>query len=306
MRILPSRLRNLIADGIMLYALPAAIALLPWTLGFRLLQRLARIESLHRLAVEPAWQAARQYLPDLDEREFKSRFRLLRLVDQVDTYLTLLRSTRWWERRIELQGEWPPATAGRVFLTFHWGAGHWIWRGMRAHGFGAYFLARRAEGRALGITRLSHWYGSFRAWAIVRIGSRGPWFTGGSRERLLEELRGGASVVGMLDLSAIPGQRTVEVPLLDRRVRFPCGLAELAVQTGVPITLFSAGLDPDSGRRQLRMENLPAGIAVPEVMARYAVHLQERLHDAPEFWQVWREAPGIFIEDTQVRPVQAL
>ena len=298
-----SRLRNLLADGVMLYALPAAIALLPWPLGFRLLRRLARIESLYPLAVEPAWQAARQYLPDLDEREFKSRFRLLRLVDQVDTYLTLLRSTRWWKRQIDAHGGWPAATAGRVFLTFHWGAGHWIWRGMHAHGFGAYFLARRAAGRALGITRLSHWYGSFRAWAIVRIGSRGPWFAGGSKERLRDELRRGASVVGMLDLCAAAGQRSIDLPLLDRRVRFPCGLAELAVQTGVPVTLFSAGLDPDSGRRQLWMENLPAGIAVEEVMARYAAHLQQRLRDAPQFWQVWREAPAIFSE---APPVQAL
>src|SRR5689334_6174479 len=104
MRILPSRLRHLIADGLTLYVLPATIALLPWTLGFRLMRRLARIKSLYALAVEPAWQAARQYLTDPDEREFKLRFRLLRLVDQVDTYLTLLRRTGWWERQIDVHG----------------------------------------------------------------------------------------------------------------------------------------------------------------------------------------------------------
>jgi hypothetical protein len=300
------RLHNLLADALMLYALPASIAVLPWALGFRLLKWIARRESLYRLAVEPAWEAAREHAQGCDEREWKARFRLLRLVDNVDSYLVLLRGTRWWSRQIEQQGDWPVEEGGRVFLTYHWGAGNWIWRSLRARGFRAYFLARRAEGRALGITRLSHWYGDFRAWAIMHIGSRGPWFVGGRREDLLLELRGGASVVGMLDLAALGGQQAIECSLLDGRVRFPCGLADLAAQAGRPITLFSAGLDANTGRRKLRIENLAAGASIEEVMRRYTAHLDARLREDPEFWQLWREAPRIFVEPRELARTQAL
>lgn len=296
------RLRNLLADACALYALPLFVSLLPWTLGFRLLKWFARRDWLYPAVVEPAWEVARQYFPDCDEKIWKTRFRLLRLVDHADSYLTLLRGARWWERRIELHGDWP-AAGPRVFLTYHWGGGQWIWRGLRAHGFDAYFVAQRAQGRALGITRLSHWYGDFRAWAIRRIGSRGPWFVGGSKERLRQALQSGASVVGMLDLPAAPQQRAAETSLLGRCVRFPLGLARLAVETGLPVTLFSAAFDPETGRRLLWIENLQPAISVDEVMHRYAEHLEARLRAYPEYWQLWRVAPSMFCAET---PPQAL
>ena len=61
-----SRLRNFAADALMLYLVPAIVALLPWSLGFRVLRRLARIDSLYPLAVNPAWEAARPHLSACD------------------------------------------------------------------------------------------------------------------------------------------------------------------------------------------------------------------------------------------------
>ena len=60
------------------------------------------------------------------------------------------------------------------------------------------------------------------------------------------------------------------------------------------MTLFSAAFDPESGRRLLWIENLPAAASVEEVMQRYAAHLEARLRAYPEFWQLWRVAPSMF------------
>ena len=68
-----------------------------------------------------------------------------------------------------------------------------------------------------------------RGWAMRRIGSRGPLFVGSGKSALREELDGGASVVGMLDLPAGSRQRAAEVPLFGRIARLPVGLAQLAV-----------------------------------------------------------------------------
>ena len=289
------RLRHALGDAVLLFLLPGFIALLPWPIGFRLLRRLARIPRLWRNAIEPGWTNAKSYLPGEDEASWKCEQRLLRLVDTTDTYLTLLRGERWWQRHVDVSGEWP-ASGARVFLTYHWGGGHWIWRFLRTHGFDAGFVARRADGRSLGMGRLSHAYASFRGWAMRRIGSRGPLFVGSGKSALREELDGGASVVGMLDLPAGSRQRAAEVPLFGRIARLPVGLAQLAVDASRPITLFSAGFDPQTGRRTLRIESLPPDSGIDEAMRRYAAHLDARLRERPAFWQIWRDAPAIFVD----------
>jgi hypothetical protein len=289
------RLRHAAGDAVLLFLLPCSIALLPWPIGFRLLRRLARVPRLWRNAVEPAWTNAKVYLPDANETEWKFEQRLLRLVDNTDTYLTLLRGDRWWQQRVDVVGEWP-TTCARVFLTYHWGAGHWIWRFLRARGFDAGFVARRADGRSLGMGRLSHAYASFRGWALRRIGSRGPIYVGAGKTALQDDLHNGASIVGMLDLPAASQQRAMELPLFDRTATLPIGLAQLAIDTRSPITLFSAGFDPRTGRRTLRIESLPSGIDLGAALQRYAAHLDQRLRERPAFWQIWRDASAIFVK----------
>ena len=294
-----NRLRRAAADAFTLYLLPGVVALLPWSWGFALLKVCARSERLYRDAVEPAWAAAREHCPDCDEKLWKSRFRLLRLVDHADVYLTLLRGARWRQRHVVESGVWPELGAC-VFLTYHWGAGNWVWSMLRSRGFDAYFLAQRAQGRSLGLTRLSHWFGAFRAWALGRIGSRGAIFTGGSADAVISALRSGNSVVGMLDLPARPQQAAAQFPLLDGRVRFPLGLARLGVEVPVRIALFSFELDFATGQRTLRIETLPPGLPAAEVLQRYVAHLDARLRAAPEAWQIWREAPAMFVTDAAV------
>ncbi len=268
--------------------------MLPWSVGFRVLKRFAHIERLYREAVGPAWIAARAHCPGGDEKMWKYRFRLLRLVDHVDVYLTLLRGRRWRHRHVAQSGNWPQPGAC-VFLTYHWGAGNWIWSMLRARGFAAHFVMNRPQGRSHGLTRLSHAFGYFRAWAMRRIGGAGVLFTGGSASEVADALRAGGSVVGMLDLPARTQQNAIECPLLDGRVRFPIGLASLGLDASAQMAVFSFGLDFATGRRDLRIEALPAGLPVEEVMQRYCLHLDARLHAAPEAWQIWREAPAMFM-----------
>ena len=304
-----SRLRRVLADLCMLFVLPASIAVLPWRIGFALLARLARQPRLYRPSVDPAWDAAREFLPPSDaagEAAWKSRFRLLRLVDHVDVYLCLLRGARWRRRWIAQHGEWP-APGPRIWLTFHWGAGWWLWPLLRERGFATHFLARAPHGRSLGLTRVSHAFARFRAWALVRSGGAGALFTGGSSEKIRAALAAGGSVMGMLDLPAQPQQRTLALPLFGREARFPYGLARLAAELDVPVSLLSFGLDFASGRRDLRIENLPAGCTPDDVMRRYAAHLDARLRGAPAAWQIWREAASIFVPAGEVcgRPPEA-
>ncbi|MGA9342851.1 MAG: hypothetical protein WBV61_11060 [Rhodanobacteraceae bacterium] len=289
------RAKRNVVDLWALFALPVLIALLPWSLGFRILKQFARLEFVHRTSVENAWHVAQAHLPGVDETRWKRRFRLLRLVERVDTWLTLLRSARWWQTHTRIDGVWPPAQQPWVLLTYHWGAGWWVWMPLRAHGIHAHFVARRAQAVDLGASRVALAYGKLRNRALIRIGSLGPIFVGGGAERMIEALAANKSLVGMLDLPARAGQLAVRAPLLDGFVELPAGLARLAERNGIRVALFSCGLDFATGSRDLRIEPLPPGLPIDEVMARYVAHLDQRLREAPEAWQIWQEAGGMFV-----------
>jgi hypothetical protein len=287
------------SDAINLFVVPLAISLLPWSLGFALLKRMARSDRGLSGVVEPAWQAARIHFHDIPEEEWKWRFRLLRLVERVDTWLILLRSTRWWRRQLTCTGEWPDARTGCILLTYHWGGGQWVWRVLREHGLHAHFLARRVQARDLGASRIALWCADVRGFGMRCAGGLGPLFTGGSSEAIGQALVDGRSIVGMLDLPAQPGQRVLRRPLLDGEVRFPYGLARLAESNAAPVALFSCVFDIETGRRELRIETLPQGSTAETIATRYMQHLDQRLRSDSAFWQLWSAAPAMFVPASQ-------
>ena len=299
-----SSLRRNGIDALSLFALPLTAALLPRRLSFALMKRLARNERLYRASVDPAWQAARQYLPELDEETFRYRYRLLRLVDQVDTWLTLLRSARWWHKQVDIVGEWPESSGPFLLLTFHWGAGGFIWKLLRRRGVAAHFLARRASYSDMGLGRVALWYARFREWAIVRIGCAGPIFVGGSKARIRAAFAAGSSVMGMLDLPADEGRATFLEPCMEWQMRFPRGLVDLAIENDLVVILVSAGLDHHNGRREVLVEVLPIGLDAGKIAERYAEHFSRRLAQQPGYWQLWQVAPALFERNssTSARP----
>lgn len=286
------------ADLIHLFLVPILIALLPWKIGFRLLKRMARRGYADGLGVERAWQAARPHLPQQDVDEWKSRFRLLQLVERVDTWLVLLRSARWWSGQIDQTGDWPEHDGPFVILTYHWGGGQWIWRQLHQAGIPAHFLARRAEVADLGAGRLATWFARVREFGIDRQGGCKVIFTGGSKARIREALQQHHSVVGMLDLPASATQAVLRRPLLDGEVAIPFGLLRVAAEANAEVIMFSCAFDLETGRRVLKILALPSAADVQAAASRYVEHLDHCLRCESAFWQVWGSAPLMFIAST--------
>ena len=283
------------SDLLHLFVVPILIALLPWKIGFRLLQRLARRGYGHGPGVERAWQAAQVHLPAEDAEQWQSRFRLLQLVERVDTWLVLLRSSAWWSRQIVQTGEWPIDPRPSVILTFHWGGGQWIWQQLRRAGFHAHFLARRAQVADLGAGRVAMWFGRVREFGLVRQSGCKVIFTGGSSSLIRDALQQRHSVVGMLDLPVAENQASLRRPLLDGEVALPFGLLRVAADTGADLLMFSCAVDLASGRRVLHIVTLPAATDVQTAASRYVEHLDHCLHRESAFWQVWGSAPLMFV-----------
>lgn len=282
------------ADLVHLFVVPILIALLPWKIGFGLLKRMARRGYAHGPCIESAWQVASRHLPQQEAEEWKSRFRLLQLVERVDTWLVLLRSARWWSRQIDRSGEWPAHSGPFVLLTYHWGGGQWIWRQLRQAGISAHFLARRVEVGDLGAGRLAIWFARVRQYGIVGQSGCEIIFTGGSSAKIHEALQHNESVVGMLDLPATASQAVLRRPLLDGEVAIPFGLLRVAADAGAEVVIFSCALDINSGRRLLQVVQVPLKADVGSVATCYVEHLDQCMRDESAFWQVWSSASLMF------------
>ena len=283
--------RNL-SDLLHLFVLPLLICALPWPTGFAVLRRLARSDWGMPGHAERAWSVAREHAAIVDPQDWQWKFRLLRRLETVDTFLVILRSRAWWRRRIRQRGTFAALPSGGVLLTYHWGGGSWVWPILHEAGVPAHFIARRPVARDLGESRVALWYGRFRVRALRRIGCLGPLYVGESAGRISAELATGRCVVGMLDLPAAHGQRTHRGPLLDRMARVPNGLARLAATHGATVTLFSCSFDVDTGDRELRIESIAAD-DVETISAAYLRHLDRCLHEESAFWQMWPSAGAV-------------
>lgn len=288
----------MLSDALFLYLLPLLVGLLPWRIGFALLKRVARMPLVFADVVTAAWSQAERTLPALDRQHFSQRYRLLLLVDRCDSLLCLMRSARWWQDQVDVQGDPLDSLEPGLLLNSHWGSGNWIWRLLAARDMPAYFVARRAEVGDVGRGWLSRGYLAWRRWAVQRMGCAGVIFTGGSSAQVLDTFQRGQSVLGMLDLPARPGQASAEASLLGRKVYFPTGLASLATRARVSSAIVSCGLDMDSGRRRLHLEFLPADLKADEIVRRYTAHLQRRIETEPAQWQAWPQASVYFAAAT--------
>lgn len=291
------RLRRGATDLIGLFALPMLVAALPWPIGLAVLKRTARTASAFRAEADAAWLLAREYAGASAESDWKWRYRLIRWIERADTWLTLTRNTAWWQRHVDITGEYPHADLGWLLLTFHWGAGNWVWKLLRERGIDAHFLARKPGASDLGASRVALWYGWFRGWAFSRIGSLGPLYTGGSTTRIENAWQRGESIVAMIDLPVATTQPDCCVVVLGKRARLPSRLVQLSRLHHVPTAIFSCGFDIVTGQRTLRIEQVDQLGDMEATLACYAEHLNECLRTQPEFWLMWHETPLMFTGD---------
>jgi len=133
-----------------LYFVPGLCALLPWPLGYRWLRLCSRWTWLF----EPEWRAslaeARRWVAIVDEQEWARRYRIYRLVDNADYWLSRTRSRRWLARHADAQATWPLTRQAAVGVFFHWSGGMWAVRSLHAAGPSSAVLAGHYSKRAMG------------------------------------------------------------------------------------------------------------------------------------------------------------
>lgn len=279
-------------DGIELFLLPGLALVLPWRLCFRLYRHLAGCDWLYRRETSAALAVAAAQGLAGDAVVWTRAFRLTRLVDHADLYLSRFRGGAWMRRHLRLcEGDWPDD--GRPFLaiTFHWASGLWGLRHLRDHRGPAAVLVRDIPAGAFAGRPLLGLYARLRTAETAAAGGTGVIYAdarslAGIRRRLGDGMR----VVALLDVPVEAGQQSLACDLLGQPAHFPRGLLYLAVNRRIPVVVYEVSVDRASGQRLLRVECLGVADDEQALLGRLVARLERLVRADPPSWHHW---PGL-------------
>jgi hypothetical protein len=278
-----------------LVLLPGIAALIPWTLGYRLLRLAARTLRPFGPAVGAALQQAEQRGWVGDARHWKLVRTIVTLVDHADLYLARTRSDAWISRHVQVSGTWPAAGQPGLICTFHWGAGMWGLRHARASGLTAHALVAPLAGAHFEGRRILSWYARTRTGEVARSLGCPTLDISASLKPALRALRRGEQVVAAIDVPSDQVSASETVTLLGEPASMPRGLLRLAVDQGLPVTVYLTGLRVADGRRTLAIHQLGVYDDLPLLMADVFAFLEQAIRDDPPAWHFWGEAPRFFL-----------
>ena len=284
-----------------LFVIPGVTALAPWPIGFRWLRFCSRFSWLYRVEWSMALTQAREYVDIGDEALWARQFRLGRLVDHADLYLSMTRSDRWMERYVDGWSHWPGTRHGVVVLLYHWCPGFWVLRAMRHQGATVSALIAPLTRRSMGEAHLAYWYGRLRMREIVRVNGQSLIYPEGAIRRLIKMLKSNSPegqkswVCGMPDVppsAADPGQA---VSMFGRQGFFSTGLVSVARLAGVPVVSAHMGLELQSGRRDLAVLG-PFEPTDPTLLQQVVHAWEARIRDRPWGYFLWAALPALFVQ----------
>ena len=288
-----NRLRRELRALIERWLVPLAIALLPWSLGFKVARRLARIPWFFRDRVAAAISVATRHGAVSDPERFAFEHRLYQIIDQVDLFLVKFRSDRFLDRHFDIEGDWPSGTGALITLSFHWGAGFWGLRALRRSGRRFAGLSVRTDASMFHGRRLLHRYALLRNAEVIKIGAHDLVYIGDGPRPMLRALQSGTGLLTSIDVPNVGGE--VPVRLLNREAQLPSGMIKLAEKAKVPIVFFAVWLDPETGRRKLRIRE-PLLVDDRDAAMRVAAsHFDWMLATAPAAWHFWAYADAFFV-----------
>jgi len=277
-----------------LFLLPGLAAILPWRLCFRIFHRLAGMDFLYRSEVEAALAGVACFAPPVDKAAWSKASRLVWLVDHADLYLSRFRSDAWLYRNVTVTGDWP-VDDNFIAITFHWGTGMWALRHMRAHGRKVSVLVRGLERASFSGTLLRYVYGKLRLLVTAQAG--GDCLTMAGSKSLYDmkrKLKGGSCIVGLLDVPTDSPRNVLAAQFLGRTAYFPRGLLFLAVNSGVPVVLYSMGVDRNTGHRHLVISDPLTTHSEQALLDTLAGRLTELVAQDSPAWHHWGGVQSFF------------
>ena len=287
------------SDLVVYVLIPALTLLLPASFSRALTARIAGWQWLLSHQAGECCRRAAKYTAIEDEREWKTRWRLVVILEVRD--LCLLTCGRRRAVFEEISGSEDIELArDKVLVGMHWGPSISILSLLFSRGMRPLMVFRPVE---FSIFRHRPWYYLYLAWSgryIHKTCAERAITIKGAGEALQRELpRSGTSVV-LLDAPPTPGRSTIDGVVLGQVVKFNAGFPGILQESGREYLFYALSLhEGNSGLRKLEL-SAPARLRSQENFIRdYCDNLTIHIRADPAQWRIWQVAEQFF------QPVQA-
>lgn len=269
---------------------PLIASLLPWSWSLRYAHWLSARASRLGAHGERSREGAARVLGDGDggravaDAAFARRALWVRMLDVIDAPVSLIGADRHLKRHWRVRGCWPEQPC--LAVSLHHGNGLFALRHLRLGGHRAHLIAQSIQpdwfrGRpvTLAMTRL-------RFWCVERMMQAAVIYSGGARQRCLDAIAAGDSVVAVLDNPQGLTRGIAPIHLFGRRVALHTGILELAISAGLPVVPYLTVIG-DGRVRELHIGpeiNADSTTAVCAELARWFAPLVDQ---DPAAWHLW-------------------
>jgi phosphatidylinositol dimannoside acyltransferase len=294
------RLKTEARDLVELLVLPGLAAVMPWPMCYFIFKLVAKWKYPYRATCEAALHQAEQRGWANDPVQWIQTRRLITLIDHADYYLARTRSDSWMNKYLEVHGTWPNSDTATILCTFHWGAGMWGLRHAASRGLKPYALVAPLEGAHFSGRSVLRKYAFARTEYVAMVLRQPVLEVSSSLRPIVRALKANQHVLAAIDAPADQVAMSETIEFLGLHARVPRALFRLAIDQGVPVTLYITGLHLKDGKRFLRILSINSGSNVDELIMNVFSQLENLIKEQPAAWHFWAEANRFFVSDVVI------
>jgi hypothetical protein len=263
---------------------PLIASLLPWSWTLRYAHWLSRRASRLTTHGERSREGAERALGSAADAAFARRALWIRIVDIIDAPVSLFGADRHMRRHWRIHGQWPSRPC--LAVSLHHGNGLFALRHLRVSGHRAHLIAQSIQpewfkGRpiTLAMTRL-------RFWCVERLMQAAVIYSGGARQRSLDAIAAGDSIVAVLDNPQGLSRGIEPITLFGRRIALHTGIVQLALGAGLPVVPYITVIG-DGRQRELHIGPEIDADSTSAVCAELARWFAPLVGQDPAAWHLW-------------------
>ncbi len=277
-------------DFLVYFLLPGVSVLLPSAWSRAVLARLSRRRWLLAEKSDVAWAMALEFSDPGDEREWKTRWKQIELLDVRDLYLMV--SGRSRSVLAEIEYDVPLETAkDRVMVGMHWGPSISTLKMVAVAGLTPAFLFRPPNRHTLRSRPFYYLFLSMAARHMVKTMHDRAVVVGGAGRKLGAMLDQPGSVVVLMDAPPMKGRPILKCSVLSRAAVFNAGFPNILADKRKEYVFYALGLHPDGSlRKKLEMEGPFSSDNAQEFLLGYTGFLERHLLSDPAQWRIWHAA----------------
>ncbi len=279
-----------------LLGVPLLACLMPWAWFYRLARQLSRLPMLYRQETDRAVAAAAATKLFPTDEIWRRHYRLNKLIDGADPWLSRARGDRWLDRYVDVEGSWPSAPFAAVGL--HWGTGIWALHHMR----------RQVGDVSMVLRPFAEWGGAFSApmrlylqryeREIARAGGAPITPTGaGLTRRIRTNFDQGRNLLVLLDVPKGVNRDPIAIDFLGQPTYFASGAINIVLEQGRPLVPYAIGVDFATGRRRLKIHQAIAEVDTKQAMQQLAGFFDPIVRQQPPAWHFWPLHPQFLNPD---------